>query len=116
VKTLTRLYAHYEHCSLSSRWSENYFEERLYKKIHNILLLVPPTLLLDYFAFRIARELLWTNQEVSPVDINPPCSTMIIYHLRDEHWARWWPQFRDVVSPHRLHDHTLEKMDWRVLT
>jgi hypothetical protein len=34
---------------------------------------------------------------------------MLIYHLGNEQWARWWPQFRDVVSPHRYaqHDHVL---------
>jgi hypothetical protein len=29
---------------------------------------------------------------------------MVIYHVRDEQQSRWWPQFRDVVSPHR-HDY-----------
>jgi hypothetical protein len=31
-----------------------------------------------------------------PVNIS-----MLIYHVGDEQYARWWPQFRDVVSPHR---------------
>jgi hypothetical protein len=29
---------------------------------------------------------------------------IIIYHLGDEQYARWWPQFGDLVSTHR-HDH-----------
>jgi hypothetical protein len=33
-----------------------------------------------------------------------PCFSMLKYHLADEQEAHWWPQFRDVVSPHR-HDH-----------
>jgi hypothetical protein len=28
---------------------------------------------------------------------------MLVYHLRNGEEARWWPLFRDVVSPHR-HD------------
>jgi hypothetical protein len=35
-------------------------------------------------AGRIARELWWTNQEFSPVDIIPPLFSMFIYHLGDE--------------------------------
>jgi hypothetical protein len=38
---------------------------------------------------------------VSPVSIIPPLLSILIYHLWDEQQARWWPQFRDVVSPHR---------------
>jgi hypothetical protein len=30
----------------------------------------------------IAREVLWTNKEFSPVDIIPPWFSMLIYHLR----------------------------------
>jgi hypothetical protein len=26
---------------------------------------------------------------------------IVMYHLEDEEQACWWPQFRDVVSPHR---------------
>jgi hypothetical protein len=37
------------------------------------------------------------------VDIFSPWPSMLIYHLEDEWWARWWPQFIDVVSPD-LHD------------
>jgi hypothetical protein len=54
-------------------------------------------------AVRIARELCWMNQETCLVEIIPPWFSILIYHLRDEQQARWWPQFRDVVSPHR-HD------------
>jgi hypothetical protein len=32
--------------------------------------------------------------------------SMLIYQLEDEHWAHWWTQFRDIVSP-RLHDHQM---------
>jgi hypothetical protein len=30
---------------------------------------------------RIAREIWWTDQELSPVDIIPPWFSMLIYHL-----------------------------------
>jgi hypothetical protein len=50
---------------------------------------------------RIARELWWTNQEISPVDIIPSWLSMLIYLLGDEQQTRWWSQFRDLVSPHR---------------
>jgi hypothetical protein len=32
----------------------------------------------------VSRELWWTNQEFSPVDIIPPWISMLIYHLWDE--------------------------------
>jgi hypothetical protein len=41
-------------------------------------------LLLDGSAGRIARELWWTNEEYYPVDIIPPCFSMLINQLRDE--------------------------------
>jgi hypothetical protein len=84
---------------------ENHFYEQRYfeGQIHHILCQVPD-LLLDDTAGRTARELLWTNQEFSPVNIIPPWFSMLIYHLGDEQQACWWPQFRDVVSPHQ-HDH-----------
>jgi hypothetical protein len=63
---------------------------------------VPPALLLDDSAGGLARELWWTNQ-FSTVDILPPWFSMLMYHQGDEQLARWWPQFRDVVQPHR-HD------------
>jgi hypothetical protein len=46
----------------------------------------------------ISKQLWWTN--VFPVDIIPPW-----FSMRDEQWARWWPQFTDVVSPHQHDDH-----------
>jgi hypothetical protein len=49
---------------------------------------VPPDSLLDDFAGRIARELWWTNQEFSRVDIVPPSLSILIDHLGDEQWAR----------------------------
>jgi hypothetical protein len=33
-----------------------------------------------------------------PVNIIPPWLSIFIYHLRDEKYARWWPQFTDIVS------------------
>jgi hypothetical protein len=63
-------------------------------------------LLLDDSASRIAREIWWKKIRVSLVDIIPPW----FYMLRDEEQARWWLQFRDIVSPHR-HDHQLEASD-----
>jgi hypothetical protein len=35
-------------------------------------------------AGRIARELWWTNQEISSVDNIPPWFSMLMYHLGDE--------------------------------
>jgi hypothetical protein len=34
-----------------------------------------------------------------------------MYHLGDEQNACWWPQFRDIVSPHRheQHEHANKK-------
>jgi hypothetical protein len=37
------------------------------------------------------------------VSITPPSPSVLVYHLGDEHHARWWPQFRDIASPH-LHE------------
>jgi hypothetical protein len=45
---------------------------------------------------------------VCPVDVTPPWISMLMYCLGDEKWARWWPQFRDVVlpvSPHQRDRH-----------
>jgi hypothetical protein len=53
----------------------------------------------------IAGELLWTNQEFYNVDIIPLWFSMLIYHLGDEQYARWLPQFRDVVLRHRQAHH-----------
>jgi hypothetical protein len=53
----------------------------------------------------IVIEIWWTNQEFSPVDIIPPWFSMLVYHLGNEQYAHWWPQFRDVVSPHRRDHH-----------
>jgi hypothetical protein len=36
-----------------------------------------------------------------PAHIIPQWLSIFMYHMGDEQWARWWPQFRDVVSPHR---------------
>jgi hypothetical protein len=58
-------------------YEQRYFEEH----IHNFHRDVPPDLLLDYSAGRIARELCWTNQEFSTVDIIPPWFSMLIYHV-----------------------------------
>jgi hypothetical protein len=46
----------------SLTYEKRYFEGH----IHNFLRQVPPDLLLDESASRIARELWWTNQELSP--------------------------------------------------
>jgi hypothetical protein len=37
---------------------------------------------------------------VFPVNIIPPWLFILIYHLEDEQYACWWPQFRNIVSPH----------------
>jgi hypothetical protein len=36
-----------------------------------------------------------------PVHIIPPWLSVLIYHLGDEQKARWWLQFRDIVSLYR---------------
>jgi hypothetical protein len=45
---------------------------------------VPPALLLDNSAGKFARELWWTNQEISTVDIIPPWLSVLICHVKDE--------------------------------
>jgi hypothetical protein len=44
---------------------------------------VPPVLLLDDIG-GISRELWWTIQEFSPVDIIPSWFSMLIYYLGDK--------------------------------
>jgi hypothetical protein len=60
--------------------------------------------LLDNSVGRIFRELWWTNQEIFPADIITLWFSMLIYHLGDKQYARWWPQLRVVVSLHRYDD------------
>jgi hypothetical protein len=50
-----------------------YFEGQILHFLHQ----VPPDLLLDGSAGRIARELLCMNQEISPVSIIPPWFSML---------------------------------------
>jgi hypothetical protein len=52
-------------------------------QIHHFLRQDPPDLQQDDTAGRTARELWWTNQEFSPVDITPPYLSKLMYHLRD---------------------------------
>jgi hypothetical protein len=35
----------------------------------------------------------------------------------DDQYSCWWPQFRDIVSPHRHEQHTTvrSKCDWRII-
>jgi hypothetical protein len=42
-------------------------------------------------------QVLW----FSTASVIPPWLFILTYHLGDEQLARCWPQFRDVVSPHR---------------
>jgi hypothetical protein len=35
----------------------------------------------------------------SPVNVITPRLSIVMYHLADEKQARWWEQFRDIVSP-----------------
>jgi hypothetical protein len=58
------------------------YEQRcLEGQIHSLLRQVPPDLLLDGSAGRLAREIWWTNEEYYPVDIIPPCFSMLINQL-----------------------------------
>jgi hypothetical protein len=41
-------------------------------------------------------------------DIIPPWFPILIYHLGDEQYTHWWPQFRDVSSPSR-YDQSIKK-------
>jgi hypothetical protein len=50
-------------------------------EINHLLRPVPPALLLDDSACRIARDLWWKNQEFPPVGTIPPCFFMLICHL-----------------------------------
>jgi hypothetical protein len=38
---------------------------------------------------------------ISPVNIIPPWLPIFIHNLGYEQQTRWWPQFRDIISPHR---------------
>jgi hypothetical protein len=58
-------------------------------------------LLPDDSPIRIARELWWTNQEISSADI-PPLFSMLTYHLEEEQ------QFRGIISLHR-HDQSINR-------
>jgi hypothetical protein len=42
------------------------------------------------------------SSSVPPVNIIPPSLSILIYLLGYEQQARLWPQFRDIVSLHRL--------------
>jgi hypothetical protein len=53
-------------------------------------------LLRDDSVSRTARELWWTNQLHSSVWRH---SNMVLHAPGDEQEARWWPQFKDIVSP-----------------
>jgi hypothetical protein len=64
---------------------------------------VNPALLLDDFTDRLLKRS-GGQIKISPVNIILPWFFMLIYHLGDEQEACWWPQFKDIVSPH-LHDH-----------
>jgi hypothetical protein len=46
---------------------------------------------------QVFSQVLW----FSPVNIIPPLVSILIYYLRDEQWALWWPQFKDIISSHR---------------
>jgi hypothetical protein len=61
---------------------------------------------------RIARELSWTSQEFFPANIISARFSMLIYHLWDKQQAHWWPQFRDIVSPHR-HEQSINQPNTR---
>jgi hypothetical protein len=58
-----------------------YEQKYLVRPNLSFILPVPPALLLDYPAGRIARELWWMNQQFSPVDIIPTWFSLLIYHL-----------------------------------
>jgi hypothetical protein len=45
---------------------------------------------------QVFLRVLWSY----PVHIIPPWLSMLIYHLEDEQYARWWQLFRDVVCLH----------------
>jgi hypothetical protein len=50
---------------------------------------------------------------VSPVSIIPPWPSKLIYHReRGEQQACWWPQFRDIGSPHRREQQLIGRFSW----
>jgi hypothetical protein len=53
---------------------------------------------------RLTDSALVGESGVFPRGHYPTCIFMLIYHLVDEQYARFWLQFRDAISPHR-HDH-----------
>jgi hypothetical protein len=38
---------------------------------------------------------------------------MLILHLEDEQQARWWPQFRDIVSPFDMKNMNRCRLGWQ---
>jgi hypothetical protein len=76
-------------------------------QIHKLLLQVPPDLLLDDSAGGTARELWWTTQEFSLVDIISPWFSVFIYHLGDDRFvvgrSLETPSTRSALSTY-LHD------------
>jgi hypothetical protein len=69
-----------QHVKITLKYEQRYFEGQIYHFFRQ----VPSDLLLDGCSGMIARELWWTNQEFSPIDIIPPQFSMVIYHLGGE--------------------------------
>jgi hypothetical protein len=38
---------------------------------------------------------------VFPISIIPSWLSILMYHLRCEQYAHWWPQFRDIILLHQ---------------
>jgi hypothetical protein len=59
---------------------------------------------------RIARVLV--EESVFHCHIIPPLFSTLIYNMGDKQLARWWPKFRDKVSPHRHDDDNHHLLPW----
>jgi hypothetical protein len=72
-------------------------------QIHHFLRSVPPAVLLDDYAGRIARKLWWTNPEFSLAGIIPSRFSMLIYHPEINNRPAG-SRSSETYSPNR-HDH-----------
>jgi hypothetical protein len=87
------------HVKIAYKYEQRYFDNQF------IIHFVSPSCFVTRWLhwYDCQRDML-DESGVFPIDFIPPWFSVLIYHLEDKQYARWWPQFRDVVSPYR-HDH-----------
>jgi hypothetical protein len=71
--------------------------------LHKVKFIIPSPVPSAFYQITLLVELpeSFGGRIIFSVDIIPPWFSMLIHQLGVEKQARWWPQFRDVVSPHR---------------